>query len=139
MQKLKWLLRFALLLFSAQFVYSQESWDPAFSSLDVIEQNVLKLQNSNEILKNYNNDLKERLNDSETNVKILMQISLQQSDLLNQWETNWVLTQEILATQSTKLESYEKLCNGLKIGLPIAITVSIGIGILIGVMINANK
>lgn len=139
MQKLKWLLRFALLLFSAQFVYSQESWDPAFSSLDVIEQNVLKLQNSNEILIRYNMSLSERLNDSEGNVKILMQISLQQSELLSQWEDNWTQTQEILTIQSMKLESYEKLCNGLKIGLPIAITVSIGIGILIGVMINANK
>lgn len=139
MQKIKCLLSLLFLSLFVSYVYSQESWDPAFSSLDNIEQNVLKLQTSNEVLQNFNEDLKKRLENSEANAKNLLQISLQQEELLTQWENNWLLTQEILTAQSVRLENYEKLYKGLKIGIPIAITTSIGIGIVIGVMVNVNK
>ena len=139
MQKIKCLSSLLFLSLFVSYAYSQASWDPAFSSLDNIEQNVLKLQTSNEVLQNFNEDLKKRLENSEANAKILLQISLQQEELLTQWENNWLLTQEILTAQSVRLENYEKLCKGLKIGIPIAITASIGIGILIGVMVNVNK
>lgn len=119
----KYVLIGLLLAFSP--LYAQSSWQPAFTLLDDIEQQLRQLQDTNSDLLKLNGNLEASLLSIANNVDELRQITIKQDELLNQWEENWNGMTELYAEQSRQLANSERTCKILKICIPITAVVSI--------------
>lgn len=105
--------------------------DTALGTLDLIEQNVLQLQFSNNELMLSNEKLKSILKDSNQRYDSLETITLEQSKLLDQWESNWQEMMGLYNQQSDSLKSLEFKYKALTISIPIVTAVVITATVLI--------
>ena len=105
--------------------------DTALGTLDLIEQNVLQLQFSNNELMLSNEKLKGILKDSSQRYDNLETITLEQGKLLDQWEINWQEMMGLYNQQSDSLKSLEFKYKALTISIPIVAAVVITATVLI--------
>ena len=106
-------------------VSSQEGFSQVYSLLDMIDDNLKELQNSNESQQTLNNDMQTAISNSEMSVVKLKIIIGEQENLLKQWQNNWQETQIILQKQENLLDSYEKKLNFWRVTTPTLVIVSV--------------
>ena len=122
---------FIIGLFLSSLAFSQEDWSQAYSLLDRIEDSLTELQNSNEQMQTSNEDMQNIIDNSQMSVIRLKIIIGEQEKLLEQWQNNWQMTQEILRKQELLLDSYEKRLGFWKVATPVLVVLSIGTTIAI--------
>ena len=118
-------------LFLSSLAFSQEDWSQAYSLLDRIEDSLIELQNSNEQMQISNEDMQNIIDNSQMSVIRLKIIIGEQEKLLEQWQNNWQLTQEILRKQELLLDSYEKRLEFWRVATPVLVILSVGTTIAI--------
>lgn len=118
-------------LFLSSLAFSQEDWSQAYSLLDRIEDSLTELQSSNEQMQISNEDMQNIIDNSQMSVIRLKIIIGEQEKLLEQWQNNWQLTQEILRKQELLLDSYEKRLKFWRIATPVLVILSVGTTIAI--------
>lgn len=123
-------------LFLSSLAFSQEDWSQAYSLLDRIEDSLTELQNSNEQMQISNEDMQNIIDNSQMSVIRLKIIIGEQEKLLEQWQNNWQLTQEILRKQELLLDSYEKRLKFWRIATPVLVILSVGTTIAIMSSVN---
>ena len=109
-------------------LYAQSSWGQTFMLLDDIEMQLQQVQNSNDSLLKQNDNLRNCLDSTMNDLQALRIITVEQNQLLNQWEQNCNEMIVLYKEQSALLGSCEAKLKIYKICIPVSLTVGVVAG-----------